>query len=50
MICRRIVRAHGGEISAESKEGEGTAFTVTVPRMEKRVRMLPAQEDGDGRR
>lgn len=47
MICRRIVRAHGGEISAESAEGEGTAFTVSVPRIEKRVRMLPAQPVDD---
>lgn len=40
MICRRIVRAHGGEIDVESKEGEGTRFTVRLPRLEKRVRRL----------
>lgn len=40
MICRRIVRAHGGEMDVESKEGEGTRFTVWMPRMEKRVRRL----------
>ena len=40
MICRRIVRAHGGEIDVESKEGEGTKFTVRLPRLEKRVRRL----------
>ena len=40
MVCRRIVRAHGGEIDVESKEGEGTRFTVRLPRMEKRVRRL----------
>ena len=40
MMCRRIVRAHGGEIDVESKEGEGTRFTVRLPRLEKRVRRL----------
>ena len=40
MVCRRIVRAHGGEIDVESKEGEGTCFTVRLPRFEKRVRRL----------
>lgn len=40
MICRRIVRAHGGEIDVESKEGAGTRFTVRLPRLEKRVRRL----------
>jgi signal transduction histidine kinase len=40
MLSRRIVRAHGGEIDVESKEGAGTKFTVIVPRLEKRVRSL----------
>ena len=40
MICRRIVRAHGGDIDVESKSGEGTKFTVTLPRLERRVRRL----------
>lgn len=40
MITRRIVSDHGGTISAESKLGEGTTFTVKLPRLEKRVRAL----------
>ena len=40
MLSRRITRAHGGDIDVESKEGEGTKFTVIVPRLEKRVRSL----------
>ena len=30
-ICKRIVEAHGGKISAESTFGKGTKFTVTLP-------------------
>ena len=30
-ICREVVRAHGGEIQAESRVGEGTAMVFTLP-------------------
>jgi signal transduction histidine kinase len=29
--CREVVRAHGGEIKAESKKGVGTYFRVVLP-------------------
>ncbi len=29
-ICRRIVEHHGGRIVAESREGEGATFRVTL--------------------
>lgn len=40
MVCARIVRDHGGTISAESAEGQGTTFTIRIPRIERRIRAL----------
>jgi two-component system sensor kinase FixL len=34
-ICRTIVEAHGGRIWAESADGEGTAFHLTLPAAQK---------------
>lgn len=28
-----IVKVHGGELKAETKEGEGTEFVITLPRI-----------------
>jgi two-component system, OmpR family, sensor histidine kinase KdpD len=33
-ICQAIVRAHGGEIEAERREGGGARFTFTLPAVE----------------
>jgi two-component system sensor histidine kinase KdpD len=30
-ICRRIIQAHGGEITAESESGVGTVFRISLP-------------------
>ena len=40
MVSERIVRDHGGTIAAESAPGEGTAFTIRLPRLERRIRTL----------
>jgi signal transduction histidine kinase len=32
-ICRRIIREHGGEITAESCLGQGTTFHIYLPRI-----------------
>lgn len=31
-ICRRVVERHGGQVSVESTEGEGSTFHVRLPR------------------
>jgi len=30
-ICKRIIEAHGGNISVKSKVEEGTTFIITLP-------------------
>jgi signal transduction histidine kinase len=29
--CRKIIESHNGDITIDSKEGEGTTFTITLP-------------------
>ena len=40
LIVRRIVREHGGEIELESKEGDGTSVTISLPRQDRHIRLL----------
>ena len=40
MIVQSIMRAHGGQVGIESKEGLGTVVTLQFPRKDRRVRML----------
>ena len=42
LIVDRIVRAHGGELTIESRPGEGAAFTISLPRHARMVRQLEA--------
>ena len=40
MIVQRILRAHGGHVGVESREGKGTIVTLQFPRKDRRLRML----------
>lgn len=31
-VCRKIVERHGGQLTARSREGEGSTFIITLPR------------------
>ncbi len=42
LIVRRIVREHGGTLGIASKEGVGTSITVSLPRADRVVRLLPS--------
>ncbi len=43
-LCRRIVEAHGGRIVAESAEGGGATFTVSLPKRMTQNVLLRAPE------
>jgi signal transduction histidine kinase len=41
-IARQIIERHGGVIELESEEGEGTQFTIRLPRHHARLGSEPA--------
>lgn len=42
LIVRHIVKEHGGTLGLASREGTGTTVTITLPRADRVVRLLPA--------
>lgn len=42
MVCQRIMRAHGGQIGIDSREGSGTSVTLQFPQKQRRMRLLEA--------
>lgn len=42
LIVRRIIKDHGGTLGFASKEGTGTTVTLTLPRADRVVRLLPS--------
>lgn len=45
LIVRRIVREHGGDLKIESREGSGTAVTISLPIGGQKAQLLPAPEE-----
>lgn len=44
MVVQRIIQGHGGAIECASNVGEGTCFTLHLPRAERFIRGLPAAQ------
>lgn len=44
LIVRHIIKEHGGTLSISSKQGLGTTVTITLPRADRMVRLLPSGE------
>lgn len=44
LIVRRIIRDHGGTLAFASKPDIGTTVTITLPRADRVVRLLPSTE------
>lgn len=43
-LVRRIIEAHGGKVSATSRPGHGSAFTITLPAADRKAVTTPATE------
>jgi two-component system, sporulation sensor kinase E len=50
VIVRRIVREHGGELSVQSGEGQGTTVSIALPRQARPARFLESGEAETPRR
>ncbi len=42
LIVRRIIKDHSGTLAFASKEGTGTTVTITLPRADRVIRLLPS--------
>ena len=45
LVVYKAIRQHGGYVEVSSKPGEGTTFTIWLPRRPRKIKLLPAGEE-----
>ncbi|MHC4715137.1 MAG: ATP-binding protein, partial [Planctomycetota bacterium] len=48
-VTRKIVEEHNGRIEVDSREGEGTTFTIVLPVARPQTEAKGADNDGSGK-
>ena len=48
LVVYKAIRQHGGYVEVSSQAGEGTTFTIWLPRRPRKIKLLPAGKESSG--